>query len=165
MRRPKLTPVYATHILCLAYGVGCGESDSSSPTIDLHGLSRDEAVEAVFDAACSYEDQCGRVRISCRSEDGELQCTGQIVDRTYEACRAETSREEFEDDFGECTFNDEIADAATACFNEYYATPCSTQADIDEAIAQIESDSAPSPMKPSPACERYQDAITKCDID
>lgn len=141
--------------------IACGDDDGL--TVDIRGLTAEEAADEAAGALCTRWSECGEVSYECTG-DGETQvCTGIIEPVTYTACYADLQAE-MRDDFVGCELTTAQEVAVNDCVNGMLAMPCLTQDQVDANAEALEQDLDPPYQAEAPiACQQVGEVFETCD--
>lgn len=152
--------VYALFPVALLVAA-CGGGGSS---VDIVGDPPDQQAEAIADAICDQQVECGEATVDCtfNQETQMNECVGTIEDVEYDACVAETEPEILATLEG-CELTAEEEQLVEDCINDQTAQSCITQAELDAYAAELEAGNEPEELRPPPAaCEQAFAILEAC---
>ena len=156
----KTHPWYLLLALPLAV-VACGGDDGL--TVDIRGLTAEEAADEAAGALCEWAAECGQVSYECSSDGTTTTCAGTIEPMTYTACYADLQAE-MRADFVGCELTTAEQVLVNDCVNGMLAVPCLTQAQVDANAEAMEQDlDPPYQTDPPVACEQVGEVFDTCD--
>jgi hypothetical protein len=141
--------------------IACGDDDAR--TVDIRGLTAEEAADEAADALCDRAAECGEVSYECSSDGTTQVCTGTIETTSYTACYAET-QPEIRADLEDCELTTAQEELVNECMNAMLAQPCLTQDQVDANAEAMEQDlDPPYGGTPPAACAQVGEIFEACD--
>jgi hypothetical protein len=140
----------------------CGDDDGTS-SVDIRGLTAEEAAAVSAEAICNQSVRCGAVSYECSSDGQTTTCTGTIEPVQYQECYLDLEPE-MRGDFEGCELTEAQALQANDCVNAMADAPCLTQAQVDaNAAAREVGDDPPYGGELPVACEQIGAVFEACD--
>jgi len=141
--------------------VACGGDDGL--TVDIRGLTEEEAADVSAGAICTRWSECGDVSYECSSDGTTTTCVGTIEPVTYAACYTDL-QPEMREDFVGCELTTAEQVLVNDCVNGMLAAPCLTQGQVDANAEAMEQElDPPYGTEPPIACQQVGAVFETCD--
>lgn len=143
-------------VASVVFAVGCG-----SDGVSIKGNDPVADGQAVTDAVCEWQAECGDWDISCSGTP--VDCTATRKNVSFQECQTEELQDITADFMCAGDLSASEKKLIEDCVNKIVDTACLTQAEVDAYLAAIEAGQDPMDLRESPPeCEMLEPIFERC---